>query len=71
MKLKLSTKKNGRDKLRWEKKGRAAETKDNDNKDAGQDIMTSDVKSSIFTQSSNKGNLLQKIGNVLCINDAC
>lgn len=71
MKLKLSTKKNGREEVRGEKEGETAETKDNNNKDAGQDIMTGSVKSSIFSQSPNKGNLLQKIGNVLCINDAC
>lgn len=71
MKLKLSTKKNGREEVRGDRKGRRGETKDDDNKDAGQDVMTGIVESSIFCQSPNKGNLLREIGNVLCINDAC
>lgn len=61
----------GEKKSEGRRRGRQAETKDNDNKDAGQDLMTGNGKSSLFSQSPNKGNLLQKIGNVLCINDAC
>lgn len=61
----------GEKKSEGRRRGREAETKDNDNTDAGQDVMTGNVKSSIFRPSPNKGNLLQKIGNVLCINDAC